>query len=202
MTNISKPLCYVAAAVFATMSAVAIAAEQGEGKTKAVMLTQSIQLKATIVKINKKTRELTLRDESGEEKVIVADKEVRNFNQIKKGDIVVVEYHRAAASALQKMSDTEVAEEASSLERAPSGGKPGMLATHTSTIVATVLDVDTKARLLTVKGPRGGIVTIEVPADMTSFDSLKQGDKISAVYSEALAISVKPAPKKKSAPKK
>lgn len=197
MKKVSKLLCFTAAIIFATAPIVTTAADKEAGQTGAIMVTQSAHAKATILKVNKKTRELTLRNEQGEEMVIVAGKEVRNFKQIKKGDIVEVEYHRAAASALQKMSETDVAATGTSVERAPEGAKPGVVVTKTSTIVATVLGVDAKERLLTVKGPRGGIVTVAVPVDMTAFDSLKKGDKISAVYSEAVAISVKPAPKKK-----
>jgi len=40
-------------------------------------------------------------------------------------------------------------------------------------------------------------VTVAVPADMKTFDSLKKGDKISAEYAEAVAISVKTPAKKK-----
>lgn len=195
MSIFSKSLRYLTIAAFTAMSAFAFAADQAE--KGAVVITQSAKAEAKIVKVNKKTRELTLRNEQGDEMTMVAGKEVRNFKQIKKGDIVVVEYHRAAASSLQKVSDTEVAGEASTVQRAPEGAKPGVKVTHTSTIVATVLGIDAKERLLTVKGPKGSVVTIQVPADMTAFDSLQQGDKISALYTEAVAVSVKPAPKKK-----
>jgi hypothetical protein len=40
-------------------------------------------------------------------------------------------------------------------------------------------------------------VSVKVPDDMKSFDSLKKGDKISAMYTEAVAISVKTPAKKK-----
>ena len=184
-------LFFIAAAVaFATAPAVSMAADP-------IVVSDSVSAKATIVKVDKKTRELTLRDEQGNEQTVVASKEVRNFDQIKKGDVLEVEYHRAAASSLQKVGDTNAAGQTTEVERAPAGAKPGMVAMHTSTIVATVLEVDAKNRLLTVQGPRGGIVTVVVPPDMTAFDSLKKGDKISAEYAEAVAISVKTPAKKK-----
>jgi hypothetical protein len=162
-----------------------------------IVLSQSVSAKVTITKVNKKTRELTLRDEQGNEAVVVASDEVRNFDQIKKGDVIEVEYHQAAATNLQKVGDTNAAGKTLDVQRAPAGAKPGMAAMHTSTIVATVLEVDAKNRLLTVKGPKGGIVTVVVPADLKAFDGLKKGDKISAEYAEAVAISVKTPEKKK-----
>jgi hypothetical protein len=189
MTKLLQLLFIAAAVAFAAAPAVSMADEP-------IVLSDSVSAKATIVKVNKKTRELTLRDEQGNQQVVVASKEVRNFAQIKKGDVLEVEYHRAAASMLQKVGDTTAAGESTQVERAKAGEKPGMAVMHTSTIVATVLDVDTANRLLTVQGPKGGIVTVSVPADMKAFDSLKKGDKISAEYAEAVAISVRTPEKK------
>lgn len=191
MTKVILHLLSIAVAVvFATVPAVSMASDP-------IVLSDSVYLKATIVNVNKKERKLTLRDNSGTETVVVAGDEVRNFDQIKKGDVLEVEYHRAAATTLQKASDTNAAGKTTQVERAPAGAKPGMMAMSMSTIVATVLEVDLKNRLLTVQGPKGNIVTVVVPADVTAFDSLKKGDKISAEYGEAIAISVKTPAKKK-----
>lgn len=161
--------------------------EAGDG---AIVLTDTVAVTATILDINKPEREITLRDEDGTEYVMEAGEEVRNFDQIRKGDVVVVEYHRAIASALEKMSDVNVASQANELARTPAGSKPGLMAMQTSSIVATVLEIDKPHRLISVQGPRGGIAIVSVPADITAFDSLEKGDRISAVMSEAVAISV------------
>jgi hypothetical protein len=181
---------FYAALALVFASSLSVAAEP-------IVLSDSVSATATIVKVNKKTRELTLRDEKGAETVMVAGAEVRNFDQIKKGDVLEVEFHRAAATTLQKASETNIGGQSTDVERAPAGSKPGMVAMQRNTIVATVLDVDTNNRLLTVQGPRGNIVVVKVPADMTAFDSLKKGDKISAEYAEAVAISVRTPAKKK-----
>lgn len=194
MNKISQLFFIAIALAFAAEPAVSLAGEP-------IVVSQSVSAKATIVKVNKKTRELTLRDEKGNQEVVVASEDVRNFDQIKKGDVLEVEYHRAAATTLQKVGDTVTAGESTDVQRAKAGEKPGMVAMHTSTIVATVIDVDAQNRLLTVKGPKGGIVTVEVPADMKAFDSIKKGDKISAEYAEAVAISIK-TPEKAPAKKK
>ena len=194
----SSPLFYAAvAAVFVAAPIASLAVEKDAAKSGAIVLTDSAYAKATIVNIKKKERELTLRDDKGAEFVVIAGDDVRNFAQIKRGDIVGVEYKVAVASALEKAGTTTVAGQASVAERAPAGAKPGMAAMQTRSIVATVLEIDAKNRLLTAQGPKGGIVTVKVPAEMKTFDSLKKGDKISAVYSEAIAVSVKSPAKKK-----
>lgn len=163
--------------------------------TKAMVITDTVTAQATIIDVNKKDRRIKLKDQKGEEFEVIAGDEVKNFAQIKKGDILEVEYRRAAATRLDKADDRAGAA-AQTIEAAPLGAKPGVVATSTSTIVATVLEIDTKKRLLTAQGPKGGIVTIEVPADNKNFDKLKKGDRISAVYTEALAISVRTPTKK------
>jgi len=191
-------LFYIAAAfVFAAAPILSPAAEQSAAKNRAIVVTDSVSAKVTVVGIKKKEHELKLRNEQGEEVDVIVPKEVRNFPQIKKGDIIEVEYHLAAATQLEKVSETNAAGEATVVERAPAGAKPGMRAMHTQSIVATVLEIDATNRLLTLQGPKGGIVTVKIPADMKSFDGLKKGDKVSAVYTEAVAISVKEPPKKK-----
>jgi len=190
MTKILHLLSIAIAIVFASVPAASLAGDP-------ITVSDSVSAKATIVKVDKKSREITLRDEKNNEIVVVASEEVRNFNQIKKGDVIEVEYHRAAATMLQKVGDTTSAGQATEIVRAPAGDKPGMAAIQTTTIVATVLEIDAKNRLLTVQGPRGGIVTVAVPADMKAFDSLKKGDKVSAGIAEAVAISVRSPAKKK-----
>jgi len=197
MIKAGKLYSIALAAVLAAAPAVTLSADKAADKGGAIVLTDSAQAKATVVDIKKKERAITLRDEQGAEFVVIAGEEVRNFAQIKKGDIVEVDYKRAAATALEKASDATVAGQQTVVERAPAGGKPGMMAMQTSTIVATVLEIDQKNRVVTLQGPKGGIVKVAVPADMKTFDSLKKGDKVSAVYTEAVAISVKSPAKKK-----
>ena len=178
------------------IASTAFAAGSEGAPAKAVVISDTVTAQATIVGVDKKDRRITLRNQKGEEVEIIAGDEVRNFDQIKKGDIVDIEYRIAAASRLEKADKVTAAVNAQTLERAKAGDKPGMMATNTQSVVATVLEVNKKERLLTAQGPRGNIVTVKVPADIKAFDALKKGDQISAVYSEALAISVRPAAKK------
>ena len=150
-------------------------ADSGAPAQDTTIITDTLRAQATVSSINKKKREIGLRGERGEEIVLIAGAEVRNFDQISKGDVVEVDYHRAAASRLEKASDTNMAVDAIAVERAPAGAKPGLETIQTTSIVAKVLVVDPKERLLTIQGPQGGIVTVQVPASIKAFDSLKKG---------------------------
>jgi hypothetical protein len=186
----NKFIAFLAAIFAIVLTAVPTPSVAESAKHDTIVISNTVRVQATIVAINKRERKLTLRRPDGHVVVFRAGKEVRNFKQLNKGDIVVVLYQEAAASKLKKISSADMAGESSVVTRAPKGAMPGMSAMRTSTIAAKVLDVDTEQRLLTVEGPRGGIVTIKVPCGMKTFDSLKKGDYISAVYTEAVAISV------------
>ena len=60
---------------------------------------------------------------------------------------------------------------------------------------ATVTAVDPKAKTITMKGPRGNVVTLDVQ-NPDQFKVVKVGDEVQVVYTEAVAISVEPGPKK------
>jgi hypothetical protein len=61
---------------------------------------------------------------------------------------------------------------------------------ETETITATVEAIDSSNRTLTLKGPKGNYVTVAVPSDVSRFNSIKVGDKLTATYYTNLVLSV------------
>jgi len=59
------------------------------------------------------------------------------------------------------------------------------------TATATVAAIDTKTRMITLKEANGEYVDIAVPADVTRFDTLKVGDKITAKYYDNIVLRLK-----------
>ncbi|MEA3277276.1 MAG: hypothetical protein U9Q81_18745 [Pseudomonadota bacterium] len=59
-------------------------------------------------------------------------------------------------------------------------------------VTATVEDIDLEKRLITVKGPKGRVVTSQVGPKVENLDQVKVGDKVRVAYREALAIMVEP----------
>jgi len=89
--------------------------------------------------------------------------------------------------------------EVKSLERADPGKKPGGMATREITAVADVVNVDTKKSTVTVKNKEGETFDLNI-RDPEQLKLIKKGDQIQATYTEAVAVSLKPAPT--AAPKK
>ena len=126
---------------------------------------------------------------------IVAPAEVKNFDQIKVGDFVVARYARALTLELKKTKvsagDVTVSEVAA---KAKPGERPAVAGAREVTAIATVTAVDPKKSTITLKGPRGNVVTLDVQ-NPDQFKVVKKGDQVEVTYTEALALSVEPAPK-------
>ena len=71
--------------------------------------------------------------------------------------------------------------------------EPAAIAIDTATANATVKSIDYSTRTLTLDSPRGVTHTYQAGADVVNFDSIRQGDRVRAIVSEALAISVRKA---------
>ena len=69
----------------------------------AIEAARTVQATATVVSIDKKTRHVTLKTEDGKTKtLVVPEDKVPNFNQIKKGDNVVVDYFESLTLQLEQ----------------------------------------------------------------------------------------------------
>jgi hypothetical protein len=58
------------------------------------------------------------------------------------------------------------------------------------TVKATVEAIDKTNRSVTIKGPKGNLVTLTADEGVTRFDALKVGDKITAEYYESVVYEV------------
>ena len=162
------------------------------GKATAV---RAVQVSAQVVSIDKATRTVTLKGPKGNVVDVVAGDEVRNFDQIKVGDFVVVRYAQALTLELRKVKgavgDVTVREGAA---RAKPGERPAAAGAREVTAIATVTAVDPKKSTITLKGPRGNVVVLDVQ-NPDQFKVVKKGDQVEVTYTEAVALSVEPAPK-------
>ncbi len=158
-------------------------------------IVQAAEMSAQVVGLDKGTRTVTLKGPKGNVVDIVAGDEVKNFDQIKLGDFVVARYVRALTLELAKtragIREKSVIEDAA---RAKPGERPAGIAARQVTVLADVIGVDPKKKTITLRGPRGNVVTLDVQ-NPDHFKVVKKGDQVEATYTEALALSVEPAPK-------
>jgi hypothetical protein len=151
----------------------------------------TVKASAAVTAVDKATRTITLKAPSGELFDVVAGDEVRNFDQIKAGDVVVVQFVRALTLELKKGGGAASAKQTTDAVQAKKGEKPGAAVGRQVTVMADVTDVNAKAKTITLKGPKGNTVVLDVQ-NPEQFKVVKKGDKVEAVYTEAVAISVEP----------
>ena len=155
-----------------------------------VQASDSKTITATVEDVDAATRTVTLKGEGGKTVTVECGDEVRNFDQIKKGDQVTVQYYQSVALGLRKPGEAPSAEEQSALLRSEPGQKPGGMAIKSVQLSATVESIDKATREVTLKGPNGKTRTVKAGDEVKNFDSLKEGDQVVATVTEALAIGV------------
>jgi len=68
--------------------------------------------------------------------------------------------------------------------------KDGVVVVGESEAVVTVVSVDRKARTVTVRGPQGRTVTINVPPESQNLDQVKKGSRFQVRYVESVAVAL------------
>jgi Cu/Ag efflux protein CusF len=126
---------------------------------------------------------------------ITAGPDVKNFDKLKVGDQVDIEYIEALTLELKKGGGMAVARtEQAGMAGAKPGQAPAGAAGRQITVVADVVAVDTAKQTVTLRGPKR---TVELPVrDPEVLKRVAKGDQVEATYTQALAMVVAPAAKK------
>ena len=157
----------------------------------------AIQIQGKVKAINKKTRNVTLEGPNGNQLVLPAGDEVKNFDQIRIGDLVTLTYVQALVVELKAVENNGIRErrESSSQTSAPLGSKRSGTIEQTVTVIANVVAINPKAQTVTLRGAKR---TIEVGVqDPELLKKVKVGNQVEATYVEGIALSVVAAPKGK-----
>ena len=196
-----KKIALVSAAVLMIGSNIAIA----QNKPQAVVavetapgvlkVAEGVQLQGKFTLVDQKTRQVVIVGPNGNEFKTTLGNEVKNFNQIKVGDIVTLTHVEILVADIKKPSKVEVRErvETEKAVTAKLGDKPAAAIERQVAIVADVTAVDEKKGTLTV---RGATRTLDIKVkDPKVLKGVKVGTQIEAMVTEIIAIEVS-APKK------
>lgn len=190
------PIAMMLAVFFAGTTAVNAQSPSATGAAKPVVIDAAVtdnvyQLyEGEVVKVDKKTRTITFKNKEGESK-FVAGPDIKNFDQIKKGDRVNVNYELAVAIELIKTKSDGVRSKAetNTVTKSKSTEKPSETITNKTTIIADIVEVNREKKLVSVKGPSGKITTVTVKNPALLAD-VQVGEQVKVIYFDAMAASI------------
>jgi hypothetical protein len=202
----SRHLCAATVAAFVAAAALpltlpASAAAQANPKLENVVPeSAAVSFAAKIRSIDPATRQVVLVGRAGTPVTVVAGPVVR-LELLKPGDTVNVKYYRSVAFVVSAPESSggappPPASIAAALARRTEA--PGGIGVRVIKVSGLVVGIDLAAHSVDlVPAGGGGVYTIDVtdPARAAHLAQLHVGDTVTAVVSEALAISITPAPK-------
>jgi hypothetical protein len=149
----------------------------------------SVTATATIEAIDSTTRQVTLKNEKGEEDTFVVGSDVKRFDELKVGDKVKLTYVESLVFQLRKPGDaSNPAADNAAFTRAK-GALPGGTVARQQKTTVTVKAIDLAVPSITVTTADGRTVTRKIE-DKKNLDGVKVGDRIDITYTEAILTSV------------
>jgi Cu/Ag efflux protein CusF len=169
----------------------AVVTSPGKGSAARV-----VTITASVEAVDQAERTVTLKGPRGRVVTLPVSEKAKNFDKVKVGDMVVVRYLEALSLELKKDGSgiRERSEREGSATAQP-GEQPAAGTARQVTVLADVVAVDPKRQTVTLRGPKR-TVDLKVK-DPKQLKLVKVGDQVEATYTEAMAVSVEPAPAKK-----
>jgi Cu/Ag efflux protein CusF len=145
---------------------------------------------AVVEEIDHTTRMVTLRGPEGREISFRAGEQVRNLDQVEKGDTVEAVYYESVAVQVHKPGTAQPGVSAGQATgRAAPGESPAAMGVGSIVLTSTIEAIDPERKSVTLKDTDGSLVTVPVrnPANL---EGVSVGDLVEITYTEAVAIAV------------
>lgn len=193
-----KSAAHVTRALLAGLLVFALPSVAAEKAPQKAEVSEAVKMTATVKAVDYDNRLITLQGADGKAMTVEASPEVKRLKEIKAGDVVVINYTQAIAVELKKAGAASGVSVKEDVKRAKASEKPGISGQREVKATVTIDAVDLKNHIVTFTGPQGNvnIVAIQRPQMREFLKTLKAGDKVDVTFTEAVAVSVEPAPKK------
>ncbi len=160
--------------------------EKKPSMTETVIVNQQLE----VIAIDHDARWVQLKDRSGFTKKVSVSNDIINFDQLKVGDLVNVNYAETIVIKAFGADAINAGKEIESIfARAPKGEKPAGAAASAKTIVVTIASIDLENSLITLKDLQGSMKTFR-PRSPSVLKKVKIGDKVAISFAKALSINV------------
>jgi len=147
---------------------------------------------ATVEALDQESRNITLREPSGARTSFKVGDRVKNLHKIHVGDRVVVDYYESLAIQVVKPG-TSGEQSETIVDSAEPGEAPAGSIMEKSSMTATIEQIERSVPSITLRDQDGKFHTVRVRhPDLLKL--VKVGDTLKITYTQALAVSVEPAP--------
>lgn len=177
--------------IAAMLASAAFTAQAQNSVKMAPVAAEVTVLTATVDSVDAKTRTVTLKNDQGQLAPMKVGKDVTNFNNIKKGDIFVIEYAQAVAVGLTlatKADKPGVAASRTMKVQDAANKKP--FAEEIDTIIETakIKSINAKQRTAELTMPNGKTMKVKVDKAVLGLEKFKVGDEVVIEYVQDIAI--------------
>lgn len=151
-------------------------------------------LQGQITALNTSTREVTVTGSDGSSVEIVAGPDIRNFNQLKVGDQVALDYRAAVALELEPAGSAPLGATATQARTVPNRGDiPGGARSNTISLVTEVAAVNPERGTIALRGESGNtqLIAVERPDLRAKLPNVKRGDLLRISYTQAVALGIR-----------
>lgn len=151
-----------------------------------------VTVRGTVEAIDYAARVVSVRGPQGNLGTFDVPASATRFDQVKVGDIVTISYYDRIALRLKPAGEPAVDTVADPTTTTAAGLKPGGTIGAQRIVTVTITGWDPATRMVTFTGPKGKGYSryVAETVDPTIISSLKVGDRVDVIYSEALRLSV------------
>lgn len=157
-----------------------------------VVVAETTSITARVDAVDVGKRLVTVTGPGGKMVTLRVGREVKDLDQVKPGEQLVVRYFESLALFVRKGGEPRAAGEGTAVQVVPNKRKkPAAIAVDTVELSGTVEAIDDAKGRVTLKGPEGKTRTIKVDPSIKRLNEMKKGDQVVVRYTEATAFSVR-----------
>jgi hypothetical protein len=156
-----------------------------------IVVAETTSIEVRLDAVDSKTRLMTMTVPRGKTLTLRVGPEVKDLDQLKPGDQLVVRYFEPLVLFVRKGNEPRAAAEGAAVQVMSKGKRPVPVAVDTLEFKGTVEAIDYAKRRVTLKGPEGKTRTIKVDPSVKRLNDVKKEDQIVVRYTEATAFSVR-----------
>jgi hypothetical protein len=149
---------------------------------------QSETATATVEAIERRTRQVTLKNDDGKYEVLYVPKEVKRFDSLKVGETIKVRYYETIVLRPHAPGEKPIDTASSGMTPAGEGARGGTVGLQ-RTITATITAIDMKVPSVTFSGPIGWTYSSRVE-DKAALAKAKVGDQFDITWTTAMLLAI------------